>query len=95
MKPEQHQNCADELGKKFHGFHESLAGVIKQLLKNPASKEKVLIWMRQAVALNLEKHKFRSQTPMATEGFILNYIDLLLQLCKPFTNNFQKYGTFM
>jgi len=59
-------------------MHSTLVEVIKKLMKNANSKDKVLAWLRQAVVLNLDKHKFRSTTPMATEGFILNYIDLLL-----------------
>lgn len=34
-------------------------------------------------------------TPVASDGFILNYVDTLLQLCKPFVGNFAKYGTFI
>ena len=36
-----------------------------------------------------------THTPVASDGFVYNYIDLLLQLCKPFVNNFQKYGNFL
>ena len=32
---------------------------------------------------------------MATEGFILNFTNLMLILCKPFTNKFEKYPNFM
>jgi hypothetical protein len=39
--------------------------------------------------------KMFTQRPVATDGFVLNYIDLLLQLCKPFVGNFAKYGTFI
>jgi len=60
-------------------------------MKNNNCKEKVLIWMRQAAFLNFDKTKYRSTTPMATDGFILNYISLLLHLCKPFTKDFSKY----
>jgi hypothetical protein len=34
-------------------------------------------------------------TPLASDGFVLNLIDTLLILCKPFVGNFQKYGTFL
>jgi hypothetical protein len=32
---------------------------------------------------------------VASEGFVLNYIDLLLQLSKPFIGNFNNYGKFI
>jgi hypothetical protein len=51
--------------------------------------------MRLAISLNLEKQKMYTQIPVSSDGFILNYIDLLLQLCKPFTSNFSKYPTFL
>ena len=64
-------------------------------MKNAACKERVTSWLRLAVSLNLDKQKMFSHTPIASDGFILNYIDLLLQLCKPFTSNFAKYPTFI
>lgn len=51
--------------------------------------------MRLAISLNLDKQKMYTQIPVSTDGFILNYIDLLLQLCKPFTSTFTKYPTFL
>jgi len=68
---------------------------MKKLMKNNNCKERLLKWMRHAVDLNLEKMKMVAHRPVASNGFILNYIDLLLQLCKPFTANFNKYGTFL
>ena len=91
MKPDQHQRAIDNIGAKFHGMHSNLVDVIKKLMKNAKSKEKVLNWLRLAVIKNLDKQKYQAVKPVATEGFILNFIDLLLQLCKPFTNNFEKY----
>ena len=51
--------------------------------------------MRLAISLNLDKQKMYTQIPVSTDGFILNYIDLLLQLCKPFTATFNKYPNFL
>jgi hypothetical protein len=34
--------------------------------------------MRAAVGLNLDKQKMFTHSPVATDGFILNFIDLLL-----------------
>jgi len=64
-------------------------------MKNNNCKDRVLKWLRHAVDLNLEKVKMVANRPVASNGFILNYIDLLLQLCKPFTSNFTKYGSFL
>lgn len=61
-------------------------------MKNQNSKDKVLIWLRQAVSLNMDMQKMFTQSPVASQGFVLNYIDLLLQLCKPFIGIFNKYG---
>lgn len=64
-------------------------------MKNSKCKDRVLEWMRMAVTLNLDKQKMITHTPVSSDGFILNFIDLLLQLCKPFTANFQKYYQFL
>lgn len=85
----------DQLGTKFFNLHSSLNEIIKKLLKSENCKERVLQWLRAAVSLNMDKQKMFTHSPVATDGFILNYIDLLLQLCKPFTSNFTKYGNFI
>jgi len=36
-----------------------------------------------------------TQSPVASDGFILNYADLLLILCKPFTGVFSKFPNFL
>ena len=36
-----------------------------------------------------------TQAPVASDGFVLNFVDLLLQLCKPFTATFNKYHQFL
>jgi hypothetical protein len=82
----------DEVSKTFFGLHSALAEVVKKLMKNANSKEKLLKWMRHAVDLNLDKQKMMTMKPVASHGFVLNYIDLLLQLCKPFTGDLTKYG---
>lgn len=43
----------------------------------------------------MDKQKMYTNKPVASDGFILNYIDLLLILCKPFIGNFQKYPKFL
>lgn len=52
-------------------------------------------WMRSAVGLNMELQKTMTQQPVASQGFVLNFIDLLLQLCRPFTGSFEKYKNFL
>jgi hypothetical protein len=64
-------------------------------MKDGKSKEKVIIWLRSAVELNLDKAKMFSQSPLSSDGFNLNFINLLLILSKPFTGNFAKYHTFL
>ena len=95
MRPEQHQKHMDTLANKFFNLHSALADIVKKLMRDAACKDRVLLWLRQAVSLNLEKRKMFTQRPVATDGFVLNYIDLLLQLCKPFVGSFAKYGTFI
>ena len=51
--------------------------------------------MRHAVDLNTDKQKMMTHKPVASNGFILNYTSLLLQLCKPFIADFAKYGQFI
>jgi hypothetical protein len=36
-------------------LHSNLSEVFKKLMKNGSSKEKVLVWLRKAVELNLDK----------------------------------------
>ena len=60
-----------------------------------SAKDRVLKWMRHALDLNYDKEKMVSHKPVASNGFFLNYIDVLLILCKPFTSNFNNYGKFM
>ena len=95
MKPEHHHKHMESIAAKFSNLHSNLADVIKKLMKNAKCKDRVLEWMRMAISLNLDKQKMFTHTPVASDGFILNYIDLLLQLCKPFTANFQKYHQFL
>lgn len=40
----------------------------------------------------MELQKMFTQAPVASQGFILNFVDILLQLCKPFIGTFSKYG---
>ena len=95
MKPEQHQKHMEQVAGRFSNLHVALAEVLKKLMKNAKSKDKVLEWLRKAVYLNLDKQKMFTQAPVATDGFVLNFVDLLLQLCKPFTSNFSKYHSFL
>ena len=84
----------DQISAKFHNLHNSLADILKKLMKS-SSKEKVLKWMRHAIDLNYDKQKMMQKHLVASNGFFLNYMDLLLILCKPFTGNFNNYGKFI
>ena len=95
MKPEHHQKHMEQVAGKFSNLHTALADVLKKLMKNANCKDKVLDWLRTAIFLNMDKQKMFTQAPVATDGFILNFVDLLLQLCKPFTGNFTKYHQFL
>jgi hypothetical protein len=68
----------DNLANRFYNLHTNLAELIKKLLKSSDCKARVMLWMRQAVSLNLDKQKMFTQTPVASDGFIYNFIDLLL-----------------
>ena len=85
----------DQVAQKFFNLQTTLADVVKKLMKNQACKEKLLKWMRHAVDLNTDKQKMMTHKPVASNGFILNYTSLLLQLCKPFIADFAKYGQFI
>jgi hypothetical protein len=83
----------DKLSLKFHNMHASLASIIKTLMTSkPAVKERVLQWLRSAVGLNMDLRKMMPQRPVASFGFVLNFVDLLLLLCQPFTGAFDKYS---
>ena len=62
-----------------------------KLLKNKDTKERVMSWLRASVALNMEKQKMYTQVPVASDGFILSLIDVLLIFAKPFTSKFSEY----
>jgi hypothetical protein len=64
-------------------------------MKLTKCKDRLLLWMRKAASLNSDKQKYHSFTPVASDGFILNYINTLLILSKPFVSNFNKYGNFI
>lgn len=64
-------------------------------MKNNECKDRLLLWLRKSVSLNLDKQKYHTFTPLASDGFVFNLISTLLQLCKPFTGNFQKFGNFL
>jgi hypothetical protein len=85
----------DNLSTKFYNFHISISEVIKKLMKSSGCKDKLLLWLRKAVSLNADKEKYHTFTPLASDGFILNYIDTILILCKPFVGTFTKYGNFL
>ena len=66
------------MSSKFYNLHSNLAEIVKKLMKNPNCKDRVMNWMRHGVDLNLEKQKIIASKPVASNGFVLNFIDLLL-----------------
>jgi hypothetical protein len=62
-----------------------------KLIKNKDCKEALMQWLRLAAGLNQEKQKMFTQMPVASDGFILNLIDVLLIFSKPFTTKFGDY----
>lgn len=78
MRPDAHQTHMENLSSRFFNLHTNLAEIIKKLMKQADCKARVLLWMRQAVSLNLDKTKMFTHTPVASDGFVYNYIDLLL-----------------
>jgi len=55
MKPDQQAKAMDGIANKFFNLHSGVADVIKKLMKNAAAKDRLLLWMRKAVSLNLDK----------------------------------------
>lgn len=79
------------MSEQLHGLHKTLQEVISKLLKSKECKERVLQWFRLAVGLNQQKQKMYSQVPLASDGFVLNLIDLMLLLCMPYTGKFTEH----
>lgn len=75
----------------IHGLHKSVQECVTKLVKNKDCRERVMQWLRQAVALNMDKQKMFTQVPVCSDGFVLNLIDLLLIFCGPFTLKFAEY----
>jgi hypothetical protein len=78
MKPEHHNKHMEQIAGKFSNFHTNIAEVMKKLMKKSISKDKVLEWMRMAISVNMDKQKMFTHTPVASDGFVLNFINLLL-----------------
>jgi len=57
MRAEQHWKHMDTLAGKFFNLHTGLAEIIKKIMRVPECKDRVVLWMRQAVSLNLDKLK--------------------------------------
>jgi hypothetical protein len=81
----------EQVAEQFYNLHKSIQEVISKLLKNKDQKERVLVWIRQALSLNFEKQKMYTHLPVASDGFILNMIGVMLLFCKPFTSKFSDY----
>jgi len=50
----------DSASDRFNELHKSIAELLQKLLKNKSCKDRVLSWLRRAVALNLDKQKMFS-----------------------------------
>lgn len=69
-------------------LHTSLHRIIMMLLKNPDTKEKVLMWFAALLKVNKERTKMRPDMKKAsTDGFMLNLCSVLLRLCRPFLDH--------
>lgn len=99
IREEGRKKQMDQVASKFYNLHLNVAEIIKKLMKNANCKEQVLKWLRLTMSLNLGKRKMYvdpfTATLQASDGFILNYIDLMLILCKPFIKDFHKFPTFI
>eukprot|EP00347_Sterkiella_histriomuscorum_P007831 403347399 len=81
----------DQVAEQLNNLHKQIYEVIQKLLKNKECKDKVVSWLRHSISLNMEKQKMYTQIPVASDGFILNLMSLLLLFCKPFTSKFAEY----
>jgi hypothetical protein len=81
----------DTVADQFHNFHKSLLDMMSKLLKNKDCKDRMLSWLRLAVGLNQSKEKMFTSEPVASDGFVLGLIDLMLLFCKPFASKFGEY----
>lgn len=69
-------------------LQQSLHRIVMSLLKNPDTKEKVLLWFAAALRVNKERTKMRPDMKKAsTDGFMLNLCSVLLRLCRPFLDH--------
>ena len=90
-QPSGIQRMMENVAEQFFSFHKNIQDVMAKLLKNKDTKERVMSWLRASVALNMEKQKMYTQIPVASDGFILSVIDVLLIFSKPFTSKFSEY----
>ena len=82
------QRLLDSASDRFNELHKSIVDILHKLLKNKDCKEHVLRFLRLSISLNLDKQKMFTQTPVASDGFMLNLGAVLLLLCRPFTSKF-------
>lgn len=57
MRQDAHQKAMDSMAGKFYNLHTALADIIKKIMKKADCKDRLMLWMRQAVNLNLDKQK--------------------------------------
>ncbi|CDW72140.1 u box domain-containing protein [Stylonychia lemnae] len=85
------QRMTEQVSDQFHKFHVLIFDVMQKLLKNKECRDIVMKWLRAALSSNMDKQKMYTQIPVASDGFILNLIDVLLLFGKPFTSKFHEF----
>ena len=83
------QRLLDSASDRFNELHKSIhRRHLTQLLKNQDCKEHLLRFLCLSISLNLDKQTMFTQTPRASDGFMLNLGAVQLLLCRPFTSKF-------
>jgi hypothetical protein len=71
----------EELSNRFYSFYDCFQNLLKKMLKNKTTKDKVLVWMRTLVNLNVEYIKmFPNQHISSSQGMLLNVLAIFLEL---------------
>lgn len=92
MSPGAHIKAVETMSEKFYSFYEGFVTFMKKLLKNKATKNKVLEWFRLLINLNTDYFKMMPQFANLTpKSVFLNALAIFLELSAPFVSKLEKF----
>lgn len=88
----QAKKTVDLLRERIHGIVETVHDILEFIIINDnRGKFKVAEWFYRIIEMNNDKQKMYSTgSSFSSEGFLLNFLSLLLQFCKSFLDDFEK-----